>query len=248
MRDAVVGKIYSTSNYSKFKYLDGNRKINKNHKKRLIISMGKRNLKVPIIVNEKMQLIDGQHRLEAARDLKLPICYQIISGLNLKDVQLLNTNTSNWNLDDYMDSYIDLGLPDYEVFKTFMKKYEFAYSQNFTLLNNGVYAGSSESNFKKGLYKISANQLAWAGRSATKIRDMNPFWAKDDGKYAKNRWFIIACCRAFKKKTYSQAHMLKKLKASKEPLRQQASIQNYTRMLEDVYFFRTRESERFRLD
>ena len=248
MRDPVVAKIYSTTNYAQFKYLHGNRKINKNHKKRLIISMGKRNLKVPIIVNEKMQVIDGQHRLEAAKELKLPICYQIIKGLDLKDVQLLNTNTSNWNLDDYMDSYIDLGLEDYEVFKTFMKKYGFAYSQNFTLLNNGIYVGQSEADFKLGKYTISANQLAWAGRSATKIRDMNPFWAKDDGKYAKNRWFIIACCRAFKKKAYSHSLMLKKLKASKEPLRQQPSIQNYTRMLEDVYFFRTKESERFRLD
>lgn len=248
MSDKFIAKIYATMDFKKFKLLHGNRKISKSHTKRLTASMGMKNVPAPIIVNDKFEVIDGQHRLRAAMDLNAPITYQIIPGLGLDDVQLLNTNTSNWKLSDYLDSYINLGKTPYIDYKAFMEKYNFLHEQNFALLNNGKYSGALNEKFKDGKLEISANQLNWGSRSASKILDMGHFFMSEQKDKSKNRWFVIACCKAFKNKQYSHEQMLHKLKIWKGGITHQASIQDYSRKLEEIYFYKTKESDRFRLD
>jgi len=245
---ACIAKVYTTKDFEKFKFLHGNRNINKSHTKRLTASMGKKNIPVPVIVNENFEVIDGQHRLHAAIDLDVPIAYMIINNLGLDDVQLLNTNTSNWKLNDYLASYIDLGKKSYIDYKAFMEKYNFLHEQNFTLLNNGKYNGALNENFKDGKLEISANQLNWGSRSASKVLDMGHFFMSEQKDKSKNRWFVIACCKAFKNKQYSHEQMLHKLKIWKGGITHQASIQDYSRKLEEIYFYKTKESDRFRLD
>ena len=68
----IVNQVHSTNEHSVFKIQIGNRPVNNNHVARLIISMKKSYLMSPLIVNEKMEVIDGQHRLSAQKELKLP--------------------------------------------------------------------------------------------------------------------------------------------------------------------------------
>lgn len=64
-----------TKNYSLFKKYAKNRDIDGRHVEKLIASIKTANLLdcEPILVNEKMEVIDGQHRLEAAKSLNLDI-------------------------------------------------------------------------------------------------------------------------------------------------------------------------------
>ncbi len=71
-------KINKTYNYDKFGDLDGNRKLNQSNLNWIIESMRKKYNPIPIIVNKKMQVIDGQHRLEACRRLNLPVFYLVV--------------------------------------------------------------------------------------------------------------------------------------------------------------------------
>ena len=101
-----IGYIYEESDYSKFKYLGGNRDIN--HAKELmesIIANGYYN--VPILVNENMEIIDGQGRFEALKMLSLPIHYVMEEGANLKACRVLNMKQTNWNIADYVKSYVE---------------------------------------------------------------------------------------------------------------------------------------------
>lgn len=56
----LIGKLYETKDYSKFKFLKGNRAIKE--KRSLIESIEKSGILVPIDVNEKFEIIDGQTR------------------------------------------------------------------------------------------------------------------------------------------------------------------------------------------
>lgn len=110
----------STKNYGQFKRITGNRSINNSHLNSLIKSIANRNLLefAPILVNEKMEIIDGQHRLEAARACDVPIYYRVLDldqTQSFEDMIILNTFARSWNLVDYLDSYVSLEKEDYKI-------------------------------------------------------------------------------------------------------------------------------------
>ena len=57
-----IGQIYVTKDYTKFKTLDGNRALSRSQIKKLTRSFESEQIPLPIIINEKYEVIDGQHR------------------------------------------------------------------------------------------------------------------------------------------------------------------------------------------
>ena len=108
-------KTYRTNDYGIFKTIVGNRTISL-HNVNSIIDNIKKNGVLPtvIIVNEKMEVIDGQHRLEAFKQLGVPIEYQIRKGLSLKDCIAYNVSGKKWEIIDYIESYAELGNEEYK--------------------------------------------------------------------------------------------------------------------------------------
>lgn len=99
-----VNKVYRTNDLSTFKTLPGNRVPNLQHINRLIYSINKYGMKCnPILVNERLEVIDGQHRLEAAKSANTFVYYIIVNGYNLTEVHTLNLNQKNWAKSDYME-------------------------------------------------------------------------------------------------------------------------------------------------
>jgi hypothetical protein len=111
--------IQKTKDYAIFKKVDLNRDVDMNHVKKLKRELEKENnlhLK-PIICNADMEVISGQHRLEAAKQLGLDIYY--IRDPNVSYEFILNDNSvqkSNslkdvvdfWAKKDKKKDYIDL--------------------------------------------------------------------------------------------------------------------------------------------
>ena len=86
-------KILKTLNYSQFKFIKGNRAINDRHVNGLVKSMEKNGLIMnPSCVNEKSEIIEGQHRLMACEILNLPYYYYVVPGATINDVTILNQN------------------------------------------------------------------------------------------------------------------------------------------------------------
>lgn len=240
-------KVEKTTSYDKFKMLGGNRGVSKIHVRHIKTSMAEKAIPVPIIVNEKFEIIDGQHRFHAASELKHPVHFIKIPGLGLPDVQRLNSNSKNWALNDYLQSYLDLGKKNYQVYADFMDEFGFQHEQNFILLTNGNLGHTRRPDFQRGKLRISADQLAWGSVAAQRIIDIGSKFEKERDCTGA-RYFVAACCKAFNVKRYRHDHMMKKLIAKRNPLLPQASLQDYTRMLEDVYFHHISDAKKFRLD
>ena len=111
--DTVIGQIYQTTDYSKFKRLKGNRDV-KNAKK-IVNSINEVGYVLsPILLNEKMEVIDGQNRLDALKELGMPVIYIVQEGIGRKECQALNINQSNWTTEQFIHSYAECGSEPYE--------------------------------------------------------------------------------------------------------------------------------------
>lgn len=116
----------STKDCSKFKLLGSNRTINLNHVKHLAKSM-KENPHLfevrPILVNKNMFVIDGQHRLQAAKINNQPVYYTVYDGVAIEDTRALNVTQLNWNLMDFAQSYASMNNENYQTFIAMVRKY-----------------------------------------------------------------------------------------------------------------------------
>lgn len=118
-------QIESTREYDRFKILKGNRRLDKYHLKKLKNSIEKDNrLNLhPIIINQNDEVIDGQHRLEIAKQLEIDIFY--IKSNSISDEHLIdcNVNQKSWEVENYIEYFsIREKLEDYIILKNIIEK------------------------------------------------------------------------------------------------------------------------------
>lgn len=107
-----------TSDYSVFKFIQGNRNIVESHVKEIIKSINSIGyIPIPIVVNEDMEIVEGQHRFEALKRLNLPIPYIIVLGATREEIIALNTSSRKWGTADYISSFASDNIPSYQRLK-----------------------------------------------------------------------------------------------------------------------------------
>lgn len=117
-------QIYVTKDYSSFRSIVSNREVNKGHVKKLAQSIRKKNLLFirPVIVNDRMEIIDGQHRVAACEMLGEQVHY-IKVNLTKEDIAVLNTAQKNWTMMDFINFYAIEGRKEYREFCKLINKY-----------------------------------------------------------------------------------------------------------------------------
>lgn len=100
----------STKDYSKFILLEYNReKINKKHVGKIKTSIVQNGYLAsnPVIVNKKMEILDGQHRFTACKELGYPVLYKVVddSRDNSDLIITLNNTQKKWTMNDYINYY-----------------------------------------------------------------------------------------------------------------------------------------------
>ena len=109
-----IGIVYWTDDLSMFKILKGNREVKGPRKEALVKSIEKNGyIANPIIVNEKYEVIDGQGRLAACKEIGSPIAYTIVANIGIDECQVLNMYTVNWKTEDYIRCFAELGNENY---------------------------------------------------------------------------------------------------------------------------------------
>lgn len=119
-----MNNIKVTSDYSIFKKLMGNRGVDNRRVNYIIKSIKNVGyISNPIIVNEKMEVIDGQGRLSALEQLGMPVEYVVVNGVGLNECVAMNINKINWRISDYVRSFADCGDEHYLRLTELMNKY-----------------------------------------------------------------------------------------------------------------------------
>lgn len=149
--------IESTLDYRQFKLMGGNREVDYNHVKRL-----KEEMQVdpdllssePILVNENMYVVDGQHRLKAAEELGLPVWYTIRKGATVDMARRMNVTQKRWQLMDFAKSYAEGGNMDYVTFMRTANQYSNIAPGIVMKYLLGGQKHQSSTDFRRGNFKI----------------------------------------------------------------------------------------------
>lgn len=237
MADGVLS-IYLTATHTVFKRLEENRLINEAHVLSLMDSFSKDgHLFTMVFVNEKMEIIDGQHRFEAAKRMDLPVYFMVMPGWGIREVTILNMNSRNWTIVDFMETHAKAGNPNYIRFKEFFDAHEFDVTVCQIIIIGRRSGGHASDDFRLGKTQIDEQQLTDAYIKAKKIMGLASFHPNG----WKSRHFVDAMLILLNVKGYDHEHMIAKLTAYPELMLKDAKslrVEEYLRVLLDKYNFR----------
>ena len=246
-----VNKVYKTSDLSIFKQIDGNRVPNLQHIKRLADSIRVYGMKCnPILVNERMEVIDGQHRLMAAKEAESFVYYIIVNGYSLNEVHTLNLNQKNWTKKDFMEGYANMGMESYIKLRDFsIKNDDYTFNDCIAFCSNS--SSSSSYNLKQ---KIRTNdnksynmievfeEGTWKGKDfnlaqdwANKIRMIKPYYLGYNRTAFTGTMIIL-----FKNKNFDFNEFMHKIRLQPTALVDCANREQYKTLIEDIYNYRSR--------
>lgn len=159
-------KIYETKDYDAFKQMLGNRDAKSETK--IVNSIKKVGYVLnPIIVNEKLEIIDGQNRLGALKSLNLPVYYVVQEGLDVTACRNLNIGQTNWTTEDYIYSYADEGNQSYRRLASLMMEFQKQFGLQGIVaiakpiqLNEG--GGFSNARIKDGDFEMTQEEYEFA--------------------------------------------------------------------------------------
>lgn len=246
----TVSDVLKTNDLFIFKSINGNRTVNPMHVKRLSDSIKQHGMLCnPIIVNQNYEVIDGQHRLEAARQADSSVYYIVVDGYDLNEVQTLNLNQKNWTKKDYMDGYAKMGIESYVKLKKFYQKNrDFAFTSCIKLCSNissdtATISQKYRSNGKTYNKAEVFEEGTWKGKDF----DLAQKWAdnirllKEYYEDYNNSRLVICFIGLFRNEDFDFNEFMQKLRLQPNALVKCASADQYKALVEDIYNYRRRD-------
>jgi hypothetical protein len=142
--------IQSTTNYSAFKFRNDNRDVDFKKVQRIVQSIyDNGSIMCPAIVNDKREVIDGQHRLNALKQIyetdgvAHPYYFITVSDYAAKQMILLNTLNNVWVKPDFLKHHISNNNQNYILFKQFIEKFKWLNSTTSEILFTGKIDGAN---------------------------------------------------------------------------------------------------------
>jgi len=172
--------IYETKDYSIFKQLKGNRPVRPALVKRIKMDIKEHDLMEPIKVNEKMEVLDGQHQLQARKELNVSVKYIIRKG-DIGHVMKFNSIQQRWNNREFLDSYVTRGFKEYEMLDYFVREYKLGITFSIGLLIglSRHIQTNARKDFMEGKFKIK--DFARADEIAQRINAIGDYVERGSG-------------------------------------------------------------------
>lgn len=192
---AVASKAYWETNLNKFKLVEGNREIVEKKVKEIATSMRQNGYLVekPIIVNEKLEILDGQHRVEAAKRVGIAVAYNVKTGGTLLDCIRYNSMETKWKLPQYITAYAVNGDTSYRYLQNLVKAFPDLSLENITRVTGN---GDSDT-IKNGRFSMSAGEYQETCAALTYacsfVDDLNTAKGHKGNKYRAYMAAILFC-------------------------------------------------------
>lgn len=226
-------QITVSNDYTKFTTVTGNRQVRQAHVKKIrsSIEQDPESIKYnPILVNEKYQVIDGQHRLEAMKQLDLPVYYIQVDGLKLHDVQKLNSVAKMWQPIDYAKAFSLLGNTNYTRYVDIKEGTYKQYSLNhdsllkYLALDNPITSQS----FNEGRLKV--DDFSRSLELLIQLHEVGAFYPRFN-----IRSFALAFLRLARDERYDHKRMLEKVSKYVSMIEDYSKEMDYYKALIRVY-------------
>lgn len=250
-----------TSDYGMFKHINGNRDLLESNIQAIMNQLRERGQQQPIIINDRNEVIDGQHRLEACKRLKMPIQYIKRSGATLDDVISTNIVGKKWGVQDYINRFVAEGNENYVQLQNFL---EHAKTLGFPAgtairIARGVVAHNMYYMCDDGVVRRSAGSVYTGKKKYKKLyavgddirlgkfkmRDVDDahrrleqvFMFKEFSFYTKMS-FVTAVMQCMRIDAMDFDRLLESARKYPRKWNNEASAENFIHMFEDVYNWR----------
>lgn len=224
-----IADVLVTRDYNLFTFLRGNRNIDTANLEKIKESMQEEQLLIPIIVNQNMEIIDGQHRFTAAKELKLPIYYIVNEAYGLEQVLRCNTGGSKkWTNEDFLVQHCEMNNENYIEFKNLCQLYSVSVSDMMKIFCKiqGEKSSIFKQNFRNGSFVMDEKKEAQEFLNALDDFNIDDFY-----KYNKKGNFIAAFMKLYFRKGYDHEVMKSKLETNSYQLKKCATTDQYLSML-----------------
>lgn len=231
-----IAKIYESTDYSIFKRLEGNRSITAARAKKIRKSIVENGyIFSPIAVNENMEVIDGQGRLEALSELGLPIHYYIIRGAGREQCITLNVYGTSWSINDYIKSYAECGIEDYKFLGSLMACHP---SFNLKVIVYAITGKECADRYiKGGDFRCSREEFLAADRVLEKCQRVQAAISTIPGSPSNvYRAYIFALTHC----DIDEERMVACLERNKGTIQRIGTMKEALEMLSDIYNFKCR--------
>ena len=174
IRQATDNSIHFTTDYDIFNIKEDNRDIDEKHKRKILASLNDVGyIPVPIVVNEKFEIIDGQHRWSVMKGLGIPIAYIVVPDIGIRECRSMNISGVTWKDEDWIKSYAASGYESYEFLRKLL--YE-EYPGQFKLTNvlmTTVGKPSASQSIRDGAITVSEDSMDEAYRLLGYVSNIN---------------------------------------------------------------------------
>ena len=230
-----INQVFITKNYEMFKFRNDNRQLKHYHITDLMSSMKEKGWVKGsyVIINEKNEIIDGQHRFESGKRLGLPIMFTIEKGTNFDDIQDLNQLQVNWGKSDHINGWVSKGNPSYIILDNFRKEFP-----EFKLTEQLMFLGNTTIPIKKSIFtsgKFVVKSLKIGTELGNQFRELKPYFSEH---YFKSI-FVRSVLRLIlnKKDVFDFSEFVHKVKIRPTNLVPCGTTDQYTQMIENIYNF-----------
>lgn len=232
-----MARLQKTSNYSRFKFMKGQRPIN-------MLSPECRALKksmeeygflpaFPVMARpngsaESLIIVDGQHRFSVAKELGLDVFY-VIDSTDI-DVTKVNQAQRKWTAMDYAQRWAASGKRDYQE----LIDYHFAYGVPLTVAA-GVMAGTIrfsniQNKFYDGSFRITNEDMAIRfGETVSRLTEVN--------KSAKTAPFLTALWSCYFVDYFDPNRLVSAIRKRPSLLSPAGNRDSFLQAIEEIYNF-----------
>lgn len=169
-----MSNFFVTKNYGQFKKTKGNRPLNVSHVNKIKKAIAVKDLKLPILVTKDMDIRDGHHTFQARKELGLPIYYIVLESNDAYDMALLNSNRSQWNMDDFLNFYCTYQRKDYLLLRSKIREYDMPIIEAIAIFLNRVGLDIHRTaDYKEGNFKIPSGGISRFDRIASEMKYIN---------------------------------------------------------------------------
>jgi len=235
----TVNKVLKTQDLELFKPIQGNRVPNIAHVKRLAKSIEANGiLQNPIIINANWEVVDGQHRLLAAKMAKSAIYFIQVEDYNLAEVQVLNLNQKNWSKKDFLDAYADMGVESYVRLRDFMKSNPaFTISSAIAICSNST--GVKSHSFNDGNW--TAQDFSLSQSFVDSLIEVKPYY-----KGFARQTFIRTMMYLSRNQNFDFDKFLQKLSMQSSKMVDCTTVEGYKCLIEEIYNYKNRNKVNLR--
>ena len=242
--DLVPGTVYQTTQYGMFHLLPENREVDQKHVRKLVREIGKQNLLhlKPMDVTTTGGIVDGQHRLEAARELGLPIFYRVSAEIGEAEIASLNVAQKNWTGIDYLHYWTAKGKPDYALLTDFRERHPSISFSNARMMVSGT-SNNMADQLRTGHFR--AANLDKAEEVAVLIERISK---EAEYKHAHDTRFVAAVYHCVDKvEGFGAERFLTKILLNPRALKPCVTHKQYLEMFQEIYNYKASEAFRVRL-